>query len=204
MRKFDTSQGALSGRWRVSSKPQPAIPSTTCAATCKGIEHTARRAITRAQRPPSTTSTSTSADRSRTAHALPGSGFRWLVEAREGWDEVRLLERGPEQFDRRSATLDSRRYAKRYDCRAEAIYVAGALDWRLLVGDQVSLRTYADDAETLTLEQGKSETSWSQASEASEAQVWRGSAGRGCYGSGATKAWTQRRVPPGSSPRCCY
>ena len=100
-----------------------------------------------------------------------GNGFRWLVETVDGWEDVRVLERWPEQFDTRRVDFGGKRLSKRYTYDAEAIFVAGAFNWRLTVGDRVSLTTFGDDEESLMLERSDSELGWSHAKAVDEAQV---------------------------------
>jgi uncharacterized Zn finger protein (UPF0148 family) len=89
-------------------------------------------------------------------------GFLWLVESTEGWERVRVLDRWPESAGN-TATVQGRSYDKRYDYGSQVIYAAGAFNWRVQVGDKVTISDFGTTNKKLSRERSDNEITWSLA-----------------------------------------
>ncbi|QLG88143.1 DUF4178 domain-containing protein [Chitinibacter bivalviorum] len=99
-------------------------------------------------------------------------GFFWLVEAKDGWYRVEVLNQLPESWSDGHAVLAGQRYNKLYDSyHAKVIYAAGAFNWRVSVGDRVQLWEYAQGDSRLSREKNTAEVVWSKSSKVSNAQI---------------------------------
>ncbi|WP_273430641.1 DUF4178 domain-containing protein [Chitinibacter tainanensis] len=99
-------------------------------------------------------------------------GFRWLVEAQDGWSWVTVLNRLPESWSAQHVVLDGQRYPQRFPAYgAKVLYAAGAFNWRVSVGDRVHLQEYRQGEFTLSKEVNAEEVVWSQAKVVSNQQI---------------------------------
>ncbi|MDD3328171.1 MAG: DUF4178 domain-containing protein [Zoogloea sp.] len=110
----------------------------------------------------------------------PQAGFLWLVESDAGWDKVRVLDNWPESVSASAVRLDGAAFTRMQAYGAEVIYAAGAFNWRVKVGDKVSITDYRSPRGTLTSEQSKAELGWSLAQRvpASTVDGWFGKSGK--------------------------
>lgn len=99
-------------------------------------------------------------------------GFQWLVEAKDGWTRVKVLNEMPESWSDAHAQYRGQRYSKMYDSyTARVCYAAGAFNWRVSVGDRVQLWEYQNGAQRLSKEKNNAEIVWSHAEKVSNAQI---------------------------------
>ncbi|QZA78981.1 DUF4178 domain-containing protein [Deefgea tanakiae] len=105
------------------------------------------------------------ADSSWTEYLLYNAqqGFFWLVESNDGWYQVEVLNRLPDSWTNESAVLDGVRYRRPFELySAKVTYAAGAFNWRVSVGDQVSCAEYEHNGERLCKEKSQTEVIWSK------------------------------------------
>ncbi|MDB5813929.1 MAG: hypothetical protein JWN23_1046 [Rhodocyclales bacterium] len=93
----------------------------------------------------------------------PQKGFQWIVESMEGWDLVTVLDEWPEAAGNGQLRLRGQVFSKLYDYGAEVIWAAGAFNWRVHIGDRVSISDFKQGNMTLTAERSASELNWSLA-----------------------------------------
>ncbi|MBS0453040.1 MAG: DUF4178 domain-containing protein [Proteobacteria bacterium] len=99
-------------------------------------------------------------------------GFSFLVDSEEGWSLVRPLTGGATlSKDGRFATAQGKQYALQYSYNATTSYVAGEFYWRVERGQQTFNRDFALGSSLLSLEQSRSEQTWSGGSKLSSASV---------------------------------
>jgi uncharacterized protein (DUF983 family) len=99
-------------------------------------------------------------------------GFLWLVESRDRWDKVRVLNRLPEQASANAVRVDDQAYTKLYDYGSKVIYAAGSFNWRVRVGDTTRITDYQSGNRKITSETSEHEINWSQSEQVPEAAVW--------------------------------
>jgi hypothetical protein len=91
------------------------------------------------------------------------AGFVWLVESAAGWDKVKVLDAWPESVSASAVSLEGSAFTRMLAYGAEVVYAAGAFNWRVKVGDTVSITDYRGSRGTLSSERGPAEISWSLA-----------------------------------------
>ena len=108
------------------------------------------------------------------------AGFLWLVESSAGWDKVRVLDTWPESVSSSAVRYEGAAYTRMQAYASRVIQVAGAFNWRVKVGDSVSITDYRGSRGTLTSERSPSELGWSLAQRVPAATVdgWFGGKGR--------------------------
>ncbi|MFM0738859.1 DUF4178 domain-containing protein [Paraburkholderia xenovorans] len=98
-------------------------------------------------------------------------GFLWLVHSAGSWERVDVLNRWP-MMSREGHVLDAGktyRENERYD--AEVMYVAGAFNWRVQVGDKTSITDFTWRDFKMTREATADEIVWSRAKPLSNSKV---------------------------------
>lgn len=108
------------------------------------------------------------------------AGFLWLVESSAGWDKVRVLDAWPESVSSSAVRYEGAAYTRMQAYASRVVQVAGAFNWRVKVGDSVSITDYRGSRGTLTSERSPSELGWSLAQRVPAASVdgWFGGKGR--------------------------
>ena len=108
------------------------------------------------------------------------AGFLWLVESEAGWDKVRVLDTWPESVSSSAVRFEGAAYTRMQAYGAQVVRAAGAFNWRVKVGDSVSITDYRGSRGTLTSERSPSELGWSLAQRVPAATVdgWFGKKGR--------------------------
>lgn len=108
------------------------------------------------------------------------AGFLWLVESAAGWDKVRVLDTWPESVSSSAVRYEGAAYTRMQAYGAQVVRAAGAFNWRVKVGDRVSITDYRGSRGTLTSERSPSELGWSLAQRVPAATVdgWFGKKGR--------------------------
>lgn len=108
------------------------------------------------------------------------AGFLWLVESSAGWDKVRVLDTWPESVSASAVRYEGTAYTRMQVYGSRVVQVAGAFNWRVKVGDSVSITDYRGSRGTLTSERGPAEIGWSMAQRVPAATVddWFGKQGR--------------------------
>jgi hypothetical protein len=103
----------------------------------------------------------------------PVGGFFWLVETAEGWSLATVLSKWPQcdSLSGQSAKLDSADHEKTVDYRARVQFAAGAFNWRVAVGDTVSVHEFEHGQSTLAAEISADELTWSRSSSLAYDQV---------------------------------
>ena len=91
------------------------------------------------------------------------AGFVWLVESGAGWDKVKVLDAWPESVSASAVSLEGSAFTRMQAYGAEVIHAAGAFNWRVQVGDTVSITDYRGARGTLSSERSPAEISWSLA-----------------------------------------
>ena len=99
-------------------------------------------------------------------------GFSFLVDSEEGWSLVRPLTGGATlSKDGRFATAQGKQYQLQYSYNATTSYVAGEFYWRVERGQQTFNRDFAAGSALLSLEQSRSEQTWSAGAKLDSATV---------------------------------
>jgi hypothetical protein len=108
------------------------------------------------------------------------AGFLWLVESSAGWDKVTVLDTWPESVSASAVRYEGTAYTRMQVYGSRVVQVAGAFNWRVKVGDSVSITDYRGSRGTLTSERGPAEIGWSMAQRVPAATVddWFGKQGR--------------------------
>jgi predicted RNA-binding Zn-ribbon protein involved in translation (DUF1610 family) len=108
------------------------------------------------------------------------AGFMWLVEASAGWDKVKVLDSWPDSVSASAVSVDGSAFTRMLAYGAEVTYAAGAFNWRVKVGDGVSITDYRGSRGTLSSERSPAEITWSLAQRvpASTVDGWFGKGGR--------------------------
>lgn len=109
-----------------------------------------------------------------------GAGFLWLVESSAGWDKVRVLDTWPESVSASAVRYEGAAYTRMQAYGAQVTYAAGAFNWRVQVGDSVTLTDYRGSRGTLSSERSPAELTWSLAQRVPATTVdgWFGKKGR--------------------------
>lgn len=107
------------------------------------------------------------------------AGFLWLVETREAWYQVRVLDTWPEAASASAVKLDEASYTRMEAYSAEVTYAAGAFNWRVRVGERCAVTDYSGSRGTLTSEGTAHELTWSFSQRVAAATVdgWFGKGG---------------------------
>jgi hypothetical protein len=89
-------------------------------------------------------------------------GFAFLVDSEEGWSMVRPTTGAPQlAASGRSATYLGTTYQLKYHYDAETTYVLGEFYWQVERGQKTSNRDFESSKGLLSMEQSKSEITWS-------------------------------------------
>ena len=89
-------------------------------------------------------------------------GFAFLVDSEEGWSLVRPTTGAPTlAASGRSATYLGTTYRLKYSYEAETTYVLGEFYWQVERGQKTSNRDFESSKGLLSMEQSKSEITWS-------------------------------------------
>lgn len=99
------------------------------------------------------------------------AGFLWLIETNEGWARAQVLADWPLWYHGENATLGNKSYKKLYDYRAKVIFAAGAFNWRVQVGDSLSVTEFESGQNKLAAEIGAAEITWSLSSPVAADQI---------------------------------
>ncbi|MGZ5200401.1 MAG: DUF4178 domain-containing protein [Telluria sp.] len=99
--------------------------------------------------------------------------FFWLVETGDGWSRAKVMDTWPEtgHFNDLSVVVDKVPFAKLYAYTARVDYVAGALNWRVAVGDTVQVVEYERGPSRLAAERTAEELTWSRSTPVAFDQV---------------------------------
>ncbi|MBM3117454.1 DUF4178 domain-containing protein [Jeongeupia naejangsanensis] len=92
----------------------------------------------------------------------PSAGLQWLVEAEEGWDQVRVMDIWPESASMEQAVYKGEHFRHLYDYASVVTFAAGAFNWRAAVGDKTWISDYERNGIKLTRESGAKEMGWSR------------------------------------------
>jgi hypothetical protein len=98
-------------------------------------------------------------------------GFLWLVESRDRWDKVRVLNQLPEQAGANAVRVGAQTYAKLYDYGSKVIHAAGSFNWCVRVGDSTRITDYQSGNRKVTSETTEHEINWSQSEQVPAAAV---------------------------------
>ncbi|GAA5165718.1 DUF4178 domain-containing protein [Viridibacterium curvum] len=93
----------------------------------------------------------------------PDKGLKWLVETSEGWDLVEVLDEWPGTTAGDGVKLRGLQYRKTFTYDAEVTWAAGAFNWRVHVGDRVTITDYKAGDQSLSAERDTQELTWSLA-----------------------------------------
>lgn len=131
------------------------------------------------------------------------AGFLWLVESAAAWDKVKVLDSWPESVSASAVRLDGSAFTRMIAYGAEVIYAAGAFNWRVKVGDSVSITDYRGSRGTLSSERSPAEITWSLAQRvpASTVDGWFGKGGKLTAGAFVASLADAGSMRPDSDPR---
>lgn len=102
----------------------------------------------------------------------PSQGLQWLSEALDGWWLGSALQGWPQSWQNSGAVLDKVHYRALYPAyRARVKYAAGAFNWRVAVGDEMTLCDYEAAGKRLCREWNEAEINWSSAQRVTRAQL---------------------------------
>jgi len=93
----------------------------------------------------------------------PKRGFLWLVQSEGRWERVQVLDHWPTIGGESDVTDDGKTYRLRETYDSEVVYVVGAFNWRVQVGDRTSIADYGWQKDKLTRERSAAEIVWSRA-----------------------------------------
>jgi len=122
------------------------------------------------------------------------AGFLWLVESAAGWDKVRVLDHWPDEVSASAVRLDGAAYTRLQAYGAEVIQAAGAFNWRVRIGDRVSITDYRGSRGTLCSERSAAEITWSLAQRVPAATVGACFGKPGSFAAGALSGSEERGV----------
>nr|WKF60094.1 hypothetical protein HUO10_004606 [Paraburkholderia busanensis] len=98
-------------------------------------------------------------------------GFLWQVHSEGRWERVDVLNRWPMMSQRGQVLDDGKTYRESERYESEVIYVAGAFNWRVQVGDRTSITDFAWRDFKMTREESSNEIVWSSAKPLSNSKV---------------------------------
>ncbi|WP_406868976.1 DUF4178 domain-containing protein [Paraburkholderia fungorum] len=98
-------------------------------------------------------------------------GFLWLVHSEGSWERVDVLNRWPMIGQDGQVLEAGKTYRERERYDAEVMYVAGAFNWRVQVGDKTSITDFAWRDFKMTRETTADEIVWSRAKPLSNSKV---------------------------------
>ncbi|MXN78644.1 DUF4178 domain-containing protein [Burkholderia sp. 4701] len=93
----------------------------------------------------------------------PKRGLLWLVQSEGRWERVGVLDHWPTIHGDAEVIDDGKTYRKRDAYGSEVVYVVGAFNWRVQVGDRTSIIDYGWQNDKLTMERSANEIVWSRA-----------------------------------------
>ncbi|WP_431289498.1 DUF4178 domain-containing protein [Burkholderia contaminans] len=93
----------------------------------------------------------------------PTRGFLWLVQSEGRWERVQVLDQWPTIGSDADVTDGDKTYRLREEYESEVVYVVGAFNWRVQVGDRTSIIDYGWQKDKLTRERSDAEIVWSRA-----------------------------------------
>ncbi|RQR50153.1 DUF4178 domain-containing protein [Burkholderia sp. Bp9126] len=93
----------------------------------------------------------------------PQRGLLWLVRSEGRWERVGVLDHWPTIRGDAEVIDDGKTYRKRDAYGSEVVYVVGAFNWRVQVGDRTSIVDYGWQNDKLTMERSANEIVWSRA-----------------------------------------
>ncbi|MCA8021960.1 DUF4178 domain-containing protein [Burkholderia metallica] len=93
----------------------------------------------------------------------PKRGFLWLVQSDGRWERVQVLDQWPTIGSDADVTDGGKTYRLRETYDSEVVYVVGAFNWRVQVGDRTSIIDYGWQKDKLTRERSAAEIVWSRA-----------------------------------------
>ncbi|KVN05984.1 DUF4178 domain-containing protein [Burkholderia stagnalis] len=93
----------------------------------------------------------------------PKRGVLWLVQSEGRWERVGVLDHWPTIHGDAEVIDDGKTYRKRDAYGSEVVYVVGAFNWRVQVGDRTSIVDYGWQNDKLTMERSANEIVWSRA-----------------------------------------
>ncbi|MEY1590919.1 DUF4178 domain-containing protein [Burkholderia sp. Bmkn7] len=93
----------------------------------------------------------------------PKRGFLWLVQSEGRWERVQVLDQWPTIGSESDVTDGGKTYRLREEYDSEVVYVVGAFNWRVQVGDRTSIIDYGWQKDKLTRERSDAEIVWSRA-----------------------------------------
>ena len=99
------------------------------------------------------------------------SGFLWLIETDEGWARARVQGDWPVWRQGDTAQLGNRPFKQLYDYTAHTVFVAGAFNWRVNVGDETRVIEFSNGPNKLAAEITPQEITWSQSSPVAADQI---------------------------------
>jgi hypothetical protein len=101
------------------------------------------------------------------------SAFFWLVETDEGWSRADVMSTWPawDSTGAEHVELDHVTYDKTYDYLATVTFAAGAFNWRVAVGDEVTVYEFEHGQTTLAAELTDHELTWSRSTPVAFDQV---------------------------------
>lgn len=99
------------------------------------------------------------------------SGFLWLIETDEGWARARVQDEWPLWHHGESAAIGQTSFKKLYDYHAKVIFAAGAFNWRVRVGDVVSVTEFESGPNKLAAEMTTDELTWSLSTPVASDQI---------------------------------
>ncbi|WP_426176036.1 DUF4178 domain-containing protein [Massilia sp. TWR1-2-2] len=101
------------------------------------------------------------------------SAFFWLVETEEGWSRATVMNTWPawDSTGSEQVELDNLTYDKTYEYLATVTFAAGAFNWRVAVGDEVTVVEFEQGQTTLAAELTDHELTWSRSTPVAFDQV---------------------------------
>jgi hypothetical protein len=98
-------------------------------------------------------------------------GFVWLVHSEGSWERVDVLNNWPMISQSGQVLEAGRTYRERENYDAEVVYVAGAFNWRVQVGDKTSITDFSWRDFKMTRETTANEIVWSRAKPLSNSKM---------------------------------
>jgi endogenous inhibitor of DNA gyrase (YacG/DUF329 family) len=99
------------------------------------------------------------------------AGFKWLIDADGEWWRADVMDAWPEQATERLVRIKQVGYKRVADYEARVVWVAGAFNWRVAVGDVVRVTEYEEGRTRLAAELTGEEVTWSRSSRVTADQV---------------------------------
>jgi uncharacterized protein (DUF983 family) len=103
----------------------------------------------------------------------PNGSFLWLVETDEGWSRASVMRAWPKPggTDEEVVKADKVKFTRLYSYSAQVVYAVGAFNWRVAVGDVVSVVEYEQGHTRLAAERTPEELTWSRSTPVAFDQV---------------------------------